>query len=143
MDGISLCSKNEIYIHHFLKIIPKAVRLYCIVLLRQAGRIKATGHMRIQTITCLVKTGVGLLILVKITVKHLLVIVIQSVILHNKKTTKANNLMFSRFRYKVNLNFKLKVPCNLHKVVALVVVVTVVLRAGVVILIVNEANGQV
>ena len=45
-DGISLCSKNEIYIHHFLKIIPKAGRLYYIVLLRQTGRIKATGNMQ-------------------------------------------------------------------------------------------------
>ncbi len=30
VDGISLCSKNEIYINNFLKIIPKAVKLYYI-----------------------------------------------------------------------------------------------------------------
>lgn len=63
MDGISLCSKNEIYIHHLLKMIPEAVRLYCILLLRQTGRIKAMGHMQTLKIIWLYQTGIGLLIL--------------------------------------------------------------------------------
>lgn len=47
-------TKNEIYIHHFLKIISKAVGIAYIVLLRQTGRRQAMAHMQTHKITWLV-----------------------------------------------------------------------------------------
>lgn len=52
MDGISLCTKNEIYIHHFLKIISKAVGISSIVHEDQADQgshANTANHMVVQS----------------------------------------------------------------------------------------------